>query len=125
MKAVNPLARARGHGSAKHGVHHWWLQRASSLLLIVLTGWLLYAMITLNGSSHEEAMAFMATPCNAAMAILLAIGGLYHAMLGMQVVIEDYIHSPAMEIFLQLAVKAATYAGMAISVIYILRMAIA
>lgn len=125
MRAVNPLARARGLGSAKHGVHHWWMQRATALLLIFLTAWLLYAMVSLNGSSFEQVKVFMASPCNAVCAVLLAIAGLYHAMLGMQVVIEDYIHAPALEIFLQLAVRAACYIGMVVSVIYILKIVIA
>lgn len=122
MKAVNPLARARGLGSAKQGVHHWWLQRASALLLIVLTAWLLYAMVTLSGSDYDQVKAFISSPFNASCAVLLAITGLFHAMLGMQVVIEDYVHTPALEIILQLAVKAACYSGMVVSVIYILRL---
>ena len=122
MRAVNPLARARGHGSAKHGVRHWWLQRATALMLIFLTAWLLYAFVSLSGGGYEQALAFLARPANAVCAVLFAVVGLYHAMLGMQVVIEDYIHQPALEITLQLAVKAACYVGMVASVIYILRM---
>lgn len=121
MRAVNPLARARGHGSAKHGVHHWWLQRASALLLIFLTAWLLYAMVSLSGMDYEYVLAFISSPFNAACAVLFAITGLYHAMLGMQVVVEDYIHTPALEMILQLAIKAAGYIGMVVSVIYLLK----
>lgn len=122
MRAVNPLARARGHGSARRGVHHWWLQRASALLLILLTAWLLYAMVSLSNSGYEQALSFMSSPFNAMCAMLFAIAGLYHGMLGLQVVIEDYIHAPALEISLQLAVRAAAYAGMAVSIIFILRL---
>jgi succinate dehydrogenase / fumarate reductase membrane anchor subunit len=121
---INPLARARGLGSAKQGVHHWYVQRATAVLLLVLMGWLLYAMVSLSGGSHAQALAFIARPWNATCAVLLAIGGLYHAMLGMQVVIEDYVHTPGLELVLQFLVKAATYAGMALSIIYILRIAI-
>ena len=121
MKAVNPLARARGHGSAKHGVQHWWLQRASALLLILLTAWLLYALVTLSSKGYEEAIAFISSPFHAASAILFAITVLYHAMLGLQVVIEDYIHTPALEMFLQLVVKAAAYVGMVVSVVYLIQ----
>jgi len=121
MRAVNPLARARGHGSAKHGVRHWWLQRATALLLIFLTAWLLYAMVSLSGRSYQEVLVFISAPFNAACAVLFVVTGLYHAMLGMQVVIEDYIHTPALEMFLQLAIKAACYIGMVLSVIYLLK----
>jgi succinate dehydrogenase / fumarate reductase membrane anchor subunit len=119
----NPLARARGHGSAKQGVHHWYMQRATALLLIGLVAWLLYAMYTLSGAGYDAALAFMDSPWNAACAVLLAVSGLYHAMLGMQVVIEDYVHAPALELTLQFAVKALAYGGMVVSVIYILGIA--
>lgn len=123
MSMLNPIARARGLGSARRGVHHWYLQRATALLLLILIGWLLYAMVSLSGGGYEAAAAFVSKPWNAAAAVLLAIAGLYHAMLGMQVVIEDYVHAPALELFLQFTVKAVGYAVMAISVIYIIRIA--
>lgn len=123
MSMLNPIARARGLGSARRGVHHWYLQRATALLLLILIGWLLYAMVTLSGGGYEAATTFVSKPWNAAAAVLLAIAGLYHAMLGMQVVIEDYVHAPALELFLQFTVKALGYAVMAISVIYIIRIA--
>jgi succinate dehydrogenase / fumarate reductase membrane anchor subunit len=122
---LNPLARARGLGSAKQGVHHWYLQRATALLLIPLTAWLLYAMVRLSGAGYEAAMAFLSSPFHAACAVLLAVSGLYHAMLGLQVVIEDYVHTRSVDVTLQLAVKALGYAGMAFSAIYIFRLAIA
>lgn len=121
MRAVNPLARARGHGSARHGVQHWWLQRASALMLIFLTAWLLYTMVSLSGKGYEDVITFISSPFNATCAVLFAIAGLYHAMLGMQVVVEDYIHAPGLELILQLAIKAACYIGMVVSVIYLLK----
>lgn len=123
MSILNPLARARGLGTARHGVQHWYLQRATALLLVILIGWLIYAMVTLSGSGYEAARVFVSKPWNAAAAVLLAIAGMYHAMLGIQVVIEDYVHTPALELFLQLTVKALCYAVMAVSVIYIIRIA--
>lgn len=125
MSMLTPLARARGWGSARHGVHHWYLQRATAVLLVALMAWLLYALVALSGAGYAAAEAFMSRPWNAAAALLLAIAGLYHAKLGMQVVIEDYVHAPALELVLQFAVKALCYAAMAISVIYILRFAVA
>jgi succinate dehydrogenase / fumarate reductase membrane anchor subunit len=125
MGMMHPLARARGLGSAKDGVQHWYLQRASALLLALLTGWLIYAMVTLSGGGYEAAVAFMSKPWNTACAILLVISGFYHAMISVQVVIEDYIHAPALEWFLQFAVKALCYAGMVVSVTYLIRIATA
>lgn len=125
MSIINPLARARGHGSARHGVHHWYLQRATALLLIILTVWLLYALISLSGASYETAVHFLSSPLNTAGALLLSVVALYHAMLGLQVVIEDYVHAPALELGLQFAVKAACYIGMVVSAIFILQIAFA
>lgn len=125
MSLRTPLARARGMGSANEGVRHWYLQRATALLLIGLFGWLIYAIVKLSGEGYDAAIAFMASPWNTACGALLLIVGLYHAMLGMQVVIEDYVHTPALELFLQLAVKAAAYAGMVVGVIYLIRIATA
>ena len=124
MSTINPLARARGHGSAKRGVHHWYLQRATALLLIGLVTWLLYAMVSLSGANYATALAFLSSPYNAAGAVLLVVVGLFHAMLGMQVVIEDYVHSPALDLGMQFAVKAACYISMVVSVIFILRIAV-
>lgn len=124
MSIVNPLARARGHGSAKRGVHHWYLQRATAVLLILMVIWLMYAICSLSGASYVTALEFLSSPFNAAAALLFSITGLYHAMLGLQVVIEDYIHSPGLEIGLQFIVKGACYIGMAVAAIFILQIAL-
>jgi succinate dehydrogenase / fumarate reductase membrane anchor subunit len=121
---INPLARARGHGSAKDGVHHWYAQRASAMLLILLFGWLIFAAIQLGGAGYPEAAAFVGQPVNAAFLILLVITGLYHAMLGVQVVIEDYVHNRGVEIALYLISRAGAYFGMALGVIHILKLAL-
>jgi succinate dehydrogenase / fumarate reductase membrane anchor subunit len=102
----NPLERAHNHGSAGDGVGHWWAQRFSAILLIVLTAWLVWALATLVGADHAAAGAFLAHPFNATMAILFVTTGFYHGQLGLQVVIEDYIHHRALEIGLLVAVKA-------------------
>ena len=106
MSMRNPLERARGHGSAKSGVHHWYAQRASALLLIVLTGWLVYALSRLAGADHATAVSFLAQPANAAVLLLLIVTLLYHAMLGLQVVIEDYVHAPRLSWFSLLLSRA-------------------
>ncbi len=124
MSMVNPLARARGHGSAKTGVHHWYAQRASAVLLVFLVGWLVYSIFTLAGTGHAEAVDFISSPINAAFLILLLLTLFFHAMLGLQVVIEDYVHQPAVEVTLLLLTRAGAYIGMTIGVIYVLKLAI-
>lgn len=124
MSMTNPLARARGHGSAKEGVHHWYAQRASALLLIFLVGWLMYAMVKLAGADHATASSFISKPVNAAILSLLIVAMLYHAMLGLQVVIEDYVHNPALEIILYFVSRAGAFFGMALGIIHVLKLAL-
>ena len=109
MNMVDPLARARGHGSARGGTGHWFQQRASALILTPLLIWFTYAILTLASASYAEAVAFVSAPFNAGAFILLVISVLYHAMLGLQVVIEDYVHQPGLEFGLQLVVKGLAY----------------
>jgi succinate dehydrogenase / fumarate reductase membrane anchor subunit len=124
MSMVNPLAKARGHGSAKEGVHHWYAQRASAILLIFLVGWLILAMFRLADAAHAEAAAFIASPINAAFLVVLLVSLFYHAMLGLQVVIEDYVHQPVLEVILYFLSRAGAYIGMAIGIIHILKLAL-
>ncbi len=124
MSMLNPLAKARGLGSAKSGVHHWYGQRASAILLIFLVGWLIFAMFQLAGSGYAEAAAFLSNPFNAAFMMVLLISMFYHAMLGLQVVIEDYVHQPVVEVVLYFLTRAGAYIGMAIGIIHILKLAL-
>ena len=101
----NPIARVRGMGSSGGGSHHWRSQRYSALLLLMLSVWILFLGVSLGGASYELARATMSTPFNAGMAILLAGTMFYHAQLGLQVVIEDYVHIAALEFALLLFVR--------------------
>ncbi len=124
MSMMNPLARARGLGSAKEGVQHWYLQRLTAVFLIFLVGWLVYALVRLAGADFEAARAFMSQPFNAAVMSLLIVAVLYHAMLGLQVVIEDYVHRPALEITLLLLTRAGAFVGMALGLIHTIKLAL-
>jgi len=124
MSMRNPLATARGRGSAKSGVHHWFAQRLTAVLLVALVGWLIYALLALAGADYEAARAFLARPLNAALAILLLVALFYHAMLGLQVVIEDYVHAPATELVLHFLTRAGAWLGMAVGAVYILKIAL-
>ena len=124
MSMTNPLARARGHGSAKSGVHHWIVQRATAVFLVFLVGWMAYAMISLAGADHATAREFVARPFNAALLILLLMALFHHAMLGLQVVIEDYVHHPAAELTLHFLTRAAAWLGMALGIVNVLKIAL-
>jgi len=124
MSMTNPLARARGHGSAKSGVHHWMAQRATAVFLVFLVGWMGYALFMLAGADHAAAREFIARPFNAALLILLLIVLFYHAMLGLQVVIEDYVHHPAAELTLHFLTRAGAWLGMAVGVVNVFKIAL-
>lgn len=126
MKALrNPLERALNHGSAGSGVHHWWAQRFSAILLVPLTLWLVWTLAVLAGADYAAARDWIASPWNASMAVLLVGSTFYHARLGMQVVIEDYVHQRALEVTLQVLVAAAALVGAIVSTIAILKVAFA
>jgi succinate dehydrogenase / fumarate reductase membrane anchor subunit len=120
----NPLADAHNHGAAGDGVGHWWAQRFSAILLVILTAWLLWALTALVGADHAAASAFLAHPFHAAMGILFVVTAFYHGQLGLQVVIEDYIHHHGWELALMVTVKAAALFGGLLAVIAILKLAL-
>lgn len=120
----HPLAIARNHGAAGDGVAHWWAQRFSAILLIFLTAWLVWALVSLVGAGHAVAVEFLAHPFHATMAILFVAVGFYHGQLGVQVVIEDYVHNHAMAVFLLVTVKALALVGGLLAVLAILKLAL-
>jgi len=87
----SPLGRAIGLGSAKEGVEHWWAQRVSAVALIALGLWFAAALIAISGADRGVVLQWLHAPLPAILAILLLIALFWHAALGMQVVIEDYV----------------------------------
>ena len=94
----SPLGRAIGLGSAKEGVEHWWRQRVPALALVPLCLWFVAAVIALVGADHAAFVAWVRSPMPAMLLILLLVATFYHVALGLQVVIEDYIHGEAMRL---------------------------
>jgi succinate dehydrogenase / fumarate reductase membrane anchor subunit len=101
----SPLGKARGFGSAKEGVGHWWAQRVSAVAIIPLALWFVVAAICLAGKSRGEMIEFFAAPGNAALMVSFLISAFYHAQLGLQVVIEDYVHGEGGKIALLIMTK--------------------
>ena len=100
-----PLARARGLGSAKDGVGHWWAQRLTAIALIPLVVWFAISLIMLSGADYTVARAWIGSPL-VMMLLILTIGvGLHHGQLGLQVVIEDYVGSDGWKLALIVIVK--------------------
>jgi succinate dehydrogenase / fumarate reductase, membrane anchor subunit len=100
-----PLSRARGLGSAKEGVHHWWAQRLTAIALIPLVVWFAVSLVMLSGADYEIVRAWIGSPMVMVLLILTIAIGLHHGQLGMQVVIEDYVHSDGWKLALIVAVR--------------------
>ena len=124
MSMQNPLARVRAAGASGGGVHHWRSQRYSALILLLMTSWVLWMGVSLAGADYASAVAAMSSPVNAGMAILLAGTVFYHTQLGLQVVIEDYVHIAALEFALLIFVRFACLVGFLISAIAALKLAL-
>jgi len=107
MNMRSPLSRARGLGSAKTGTDHWWAQRLTALALIPLVIWFVVSMIIVTGADHAAPVEFISSPINAVLLILLIVATFHHGQLGLQVVIEDYIHTKWLEVGLIIAAKGA------------------
>ena len=119
----HPWAVARGLGSAKEGVAHWWAQRLSAGALLFLVPWFVVTAVGLIGVDHANARAFLAEPLNATLMLAFVLAVTWHARLGLQVVIEDYIHTPWLEITLQVLVKFAYALAAIASIVAIGRIA--
>jgi succinate dehydrogenase / fumarate reductase membrane anchor subunit len=105
MSLRTPLARVRHLGSAKEGTGHWWAQRLTALALIPLTIWFVASLVSLAGADHAAMAAWMGNPVSAGLMILLVVATFYHAALGLQVVIEDYVHSEGAKMAALIAVN--------------------
>jgi len=86
------LARVRGLGSAKDGVHHWWVQRLSAVALVPLGIWFVVSAIKLAGVPLPAFKLWLNTGANAFLMVLFVGTLFYHLKLGLQIVIEDYVH---------------------------------
>ncbi|RDD61143.1 succinate dehydrogenase, hydrophobic membrane anchor protein [Ferruginivarius sediminum] len=107
MKSMRtPMARVRGLGSAKDGTAHWWAQRLSALALIPLTVWFVASVIAMAGADHAAMTAWVSSPVVAGLLVLLVVATFYHGYLGLQVVVEDYVHHEGAKFATIIALKA-------------------
>lgn len=105
MSLRSPLGRVRGLGSAKEGTGHWWQQRLTAIALVPLSIWFIASAVQLAGVHYEQFQAWLAVPGNTALMLLLLFCIFHHAQLGMQAVIEDYVHDNAAKITAIILVK--------------------
>ncbi|MCC2655929.1 MAG: sdhD [Panacagrimonas sp.] len=124
MSLRSPLGRARGLGSAKDGTHHFWVQRVSAVALIPLALWFVFSVANLPGASYEQVHWWVGYPAVAVTLVLLIASALYHSMLGVQVVIEDYVGHEGMKITALLLSKFFHFAVAAASIFAVLKIAL-
>ncbi len=119
-----PLARVRGLGSAKEGVQHWWMQRLTAIALVPLSLWFIVSMVSMTGVEYRVFRDWMGHTYHALLLMLLVAVGFHHAQLGLQVVIEDYVHHEGAKIASLIAIKFLAFL-LAVGTIYgILRIGI-
>jgi succinate dehydrogenase / fumarate reductase, membrane anchor subunit len=121
----SPVGRAIGLGSAKEGVEHWWLQRITAVALVPLSLWFVIAIIRLVGADVDSVRDWVGNPLPAIMLVLLLIATFYHASLGLQVVIEDYVHAELVKLGLVIIVRLACFALAVAGIFAVLSMAVA
>jgi succinate dehydrogenase / fumarate reductase membrane anchor subunit len=109
-KLRSDLGRVRGLGSAKEGVGHWWAQRVTAIALIPLSIWFVASLVFLTDIDHATAMQWLGSPITLGLMALFLVALIYHAVLGLQVVVEDYIHGHATKLILLLLVQFAGFA---------------
>ena len=118
------LGKARGKGSARGGTHHWMMQRITAIGLIPLTIYLIIALVRAMTLDYGGALEWFKFPINGAAMILFITAAFYHANLGMQIIIEDYVPSEIKRISIIIAIKLVFCAAAALSIFSILAVAL-
>lgn len=125
MRYRTPLARVRGLGSARDGTHHWWSQRVTAIALIPLSLWLTASLLAMTDAGYAEFVAWLRSPLVAMAWIALLAALFHHAQLGVQVVIEDYVHTEWLKISCIVVTKLLAVVLAVICILCVLRVFLA
>jgi len=123
MSLRSPISRVTGLGAAKEGASHWWSQRVTSVALVILGLWFVASLLRMPNFDHELVAAWIAMPFNAVMLLLLIGTLVYHSQLGVQVVVEDYVHHHGLKIGTMLLLTFVHVALAALALFAVLRLA--
>jgi succinate dehydrogenase / fumarate reductase membrane anchor subunit len=118
----SPLGRARGLGSARAGSGHWWAQNLTSIALVPLSLWFVCGMIRMLGAPRQDVVAWMSGPVPIVLMLALIVATFHHMQLGVQVVIEDYVHQPGARLASILLVKGASVVLALACIVSVLRL---
>ena len=124
MSIETPIARVRGLGSAHSGAHHWWIERLTSISTLLLFFWLGASLLTLPALDHQTIVAWLSSPTAAVPMLLLIVSTFWHLKLGMQVVIEDYVHDAGWKFFSIVLLKFFTILLAALAIFAVLKIAL-
>jgi len=123
MSLRSPLGRVLGLGSARGGSSHWYTQRVTAVALVLLTLWLVVSLASLAGASYQQVTGWLRWPLNSALALLLVVVGAWHAVLGLQVVVEDYVADKGTRVVVLTAIKFGFVVAAVVGVLAVLRIA--
>ncbi len=118
------LGRVKGLGAARSGVHHWWAERVTSVALIPLTLWFVFSVLGLAGHPQADIAHWIGHPLVAVLLIALILASFHHTQLGLQVVMEDYIHEEGQRLIWILVMKAVVYLLGLLALLAVLKLAI-
>jgi succinate dehydrogenase / fumarate reductase membrane anchor subunit len=118
-----PLHKVQGLGAAHSGTGHFWRERLTSAALIPLSLWFAYAVLGVIGTNEVVVVSFLAHPWNAILMAVFVVISFYHLSLGLQVVIDDYVHTAGTKLVLRLLVTTVWIAGSLVSVFALVRIA--
>lgn len=116
------LSKAKNFGAAHEGTHHWVVQRATAIANIPLVVWFVYSVVSMVGRDVETVQSFFQSPLNAVLMALLVFSSFYHAALGLQTVIEDYVHCKCKKVAALFVVKGGLLALGTFSVLAIVKL---
>ena len=120
----SPMARAKGLGSAKTGLHHWVMQRVTSIAAIPLTLWAIWSVLNLADADYATFQDWIVQLPNALLLGLFVLVTFYHTALGLQVVVEDYVHSECIKLATLLTIHLGVFALGATAIFSILKLAL-
>ena len=120
----SPLGRAVGLGSAKEGVEHWWRQRLTAIALVPLGLWFVVSLLAHIGGGYEQAVNWLGQPLPTILMIVLIVVTFYHAALGVQVVVEDYVHQEWAKLGVLITVRFACILLAVAGIFAVLRVAL-
>ena len=119
-----PLAAARGHGSAREGAEHWWHERLSALAALLLWVWFGVSLLRLPSYDHALISEWLSSPLAAVPMLLLIVATFWHLKLGLQVIVEDYVHDEGARLFWVVLINFAAVLGAAFALFSVLKLAL-